>query len=241
MNVNDIKRLVEYFASKDQSGGNASPVIFSDLLLVQAQIEFIRLRLGLPQSYESWRNPYSKISYESTLKISEDLAPLKKTVSLVIDSVGLTNRPTDIFYPVALRHSYTKTILDSCGEETTENCETTVEVVDEDEYGTRLCAAIKKPTKTFPIVKFDATTFQFAPKDLATATFTYIKIPVKPKWAFTLDANDNEIYDAINSVQLSIPENNHLEICRIILGYVGVSIKDNEIIQIAEMGKTKGI
>ena len=67
---------------------------------------------------------------------------------------------------------------------------------------------------------------------------TYIKIPMKPEWAFTSIASGNPVYNSTNSNQLTVPEHTHNEVAQRILSYIGISLREPEVQQYGEM-KTK--
>jgi hypothetical protein len=62
-----------------------------------------------------------------------------------------------------------------------------------------------------------------------------------PVWGYTLDINDNPIFDPSSSVDIDLPEILLNDISRIIIGYMGINIRENDLIQYAELAKTKGI
>lgn len=233
MNVNEILNSVNYFANKEQTGLTMTPLQYNNLLPI-AQIEFIKKRIGLPEQYGA--NNKGQISYESTMKVSDDLHTLKKEAILTVNNSGEANRPVDVFYPISFRFLYDKMF---CG--SIQKIEAPIEIVDEDEWGIRLSSDIKSPSKIFPICKINSSTMTFAPYDLGSVKFVYLKNPIKPIFNYTVDGNGIIQYSSLGSVQLELPENVHIDVVRILLSYVGINIREPELQIYAETKIQKGI
>ena len=59
---------------------------------------------------------------------------------------------------------------------------------------------------------------------------TYIQNPPDPIWNFT-SVNNVEVYNATNSVQLTLPESTHKEIAHRILSYLGVALREATVVE----------
>ena len=66
-----------------------------------------------------------------------------------------------------------------------------------------------------------------------TARLNYIKKPSDPNWAYNT-VNNIEIYNSSNSTQLTLADSTHKEIANRILGYIGVNLRESEIITYSE-------
>ena len=69
----------------------------------------------------------------------------------------------------------------------------------------------------------------------------YINIPTAPNWAFTV-VNNVEVYNPSSAVQLVLTEGTHKEIAHRILAYIGVTLREANIVEygtttVVEQGK----
>ena len=109
-----------------------------------------------------------------------------------------------------------------------------VEEVTDTELPDRLGNAITTPTKVYPIICFYDEKINIFPNTItAGVDLLYVKKPSTPVYAEKVD-NGINVYDSDNSDQLDFDSVYHLQIIRLIIGYVGVDIKDSVIIQAME-------
>lgn len=81
-------------------------------------------------------------------------------------------------------------------------------------------AQFKKPSYKKPIMTQYNQGFKIMPRGIAYVTLDYLKVPRKCVFAYTLDVDDNIIYDQANSVQLEWPRSKAVEILsRLIVRY----------------------
>jgi len=93
---------------------------------------------------------------------------------------------------------------------------------------------ITKPTKYWPIYTYKDFVIKVYPTTITTGiTCTYIRKPANPVWNFTLGPNQQYIYDATSSVQFELHPIEQTNLITRILLYLGIVIKDPQIVQIA--------
>ena len=68
----------------------------------------------------------------------------------------------------------------------------------------------------------------------------YLRVPNAPVWGFTI-ANDREVYDASLSTDLDIPEEAFNEVAMMHLSYIGIHIREEELVMYSEQAKRAGI
>jgi hypothetical protein len=56
----------------------------------------------------------------------------------------------------------------------------------------------------------------------------YIRLPITPKWAFTVNADDQEVYDPANSVQLEFRNIEWQNIANLAIKYYSMFLRDGE-------------
>ena len=61
---------------------------------------------------------------------------------------------------------------------------------------------------------------------------TYIKKPSDPNWAYST-VNNIEIYNSSNATQITLSDTTHKEIANRILGYIGINLREADIIQLS--------
>mgnify|MGYP003132576551 CR=1 FL=1 len=237
ISIDTLKQYVDYISNKEQSGNNYSPKQFN--MLVSRSIDDIeRWLIGLVSEYRPMQ-PLPSVAYDITQKVKDDLRFLKNTQVLSVDDSGFMTIPSDYVYLSSI--SYRR--IENNAETGTPDVEPiAVEVMSDDNWTGRLNNAIKKPTHEFPVCNFyDKTKVLFSPQDLGSVTFTYLKKITTPVWGYTLDENDNPIFDPSSSVDIDLPEILLNDIARVIIGYMGINIREEQLIQYAELVKTKGI
>lgn len=237
ISIDTLKQYVDYISNKEQSGNNYSPKQFN-MLVSRAVDDIERWLIGLVAQY-SPSEPLPAVAYDLTQKVKDDLRFLKNTVVLSIDSNGFMTIPEDYIYLASIAY---RRVENNCETGTPDVDFIPVEVVSDDNWSGRLSNAIKKPTHEFPACNFhDKTRVLFSPKDLSSVSFSYLKKMAAPVWAYILDDNDNAIYDASGSTDIDLPEILLNDVSRIIVGYMGINIREDQLIQYSELLKSKGV
>ena len=67
--------------------------------------------------------------------------------------------------------------------------------------------------------------YTFLPSTVTQASLDYIELPTDVLWAYTI-VGGRQVYDSANSVQSKWDDNSNRELCRRVLGTLGVSFKD---------------
>jgi len=147
--------------------------------------------------------------------ITTKMAPFMIPATLTIAS-GDANKPSDFIYQLAIRingkevksinHNQIATVNDSVIDPPLESSDTYYVVTYEDYY-------------------------HFLPISVTEAELDYIAAPEDVVWAFTLNGQNRQVYDAANSVQPKWNQNTIIEITRRALKSLGVSFKDSDFAQ----------
>ena len=237
MTVDEAKKFCEYISNKDQSGNSMSPDEYNTLLRTSA-IDFARHLYGTTEDYRPG-DPTPPVVYEVTQYVTDALRVLKiKDDSLLLDTNGKANIPPDYAHVSSIRYNYVKKA--KCPDDAPVTREVPVEVVKDNKLGMRLKSSIEEPSLKYPICVFYNNYMQFYPKTLGSVIFTYLKEPLVPVWGYTM-VNDQPVYDPETSVQFEYPDIFHLELCRIILNYMGINLRDNELQSHNERFKQRGL
>ncbi len=236
ISINELKTYVDYISNKEQSGNNYSPEQFN--MLVKRAIEDIqRWLIGLEAQYQPGA-PLPSVAYEVTQKVKDDLRWLKSNPTLPVDANGRMVIPDDYVYVTSIIFDDIKNT--DCGPESTLR---SVERIDDDKWANRLASSIKKPTKKYPVcIFYDKDYVLYEPKDLGRVKFTYIKLITPPFWNYYIDVTTEvPIYNPTGTIDIALPEILLNDLARMILGYMGINLREQELTQYAELIKTKGV
>lgn len=229
MNIDKSFTFVKELVNKDQNGFiNAAQY---NLFAERAQVEEYMQLYGNPHEYQPG-HPVPRIAYGMTQKIHDDLRPFIKLGTINVDKFGKGKYPSDYVHVSAIRYTVHK---DGGGSK-----EVSLEIIPDAKLGDRLSSSIVNPTKSDPICSMYDDHIQFYPKNLAVVKFSYLRQPKVPKWAFTI-VNGREVYDPDNSVDFEFPDEVHNGIIIKILSYLGITLREPELMQYAETKNAQGI
>lgn len=263
ININSLKILVEYIANKHQSGASLTPNEYN--ICVQSSLDDMLLYYyGLPQRYSPGM-PLPAVAWEVTQLVTDYLRGLKENPILNVDILGRMSIPDDYLHKSSIYYSYiTQSTSPSCDEgdemipcpeeetisgttfpehnhATVTTLNVPVKVVTDEIFNSLIAHSIKYPTRRYPICKFMDDYVQYAPKDLGTVTFSYLRYPLTPLWAYTNPSGENPVYDPINSVDVELPPimRNHMAYC--ILRKLGINIREAQLEQFAAVMERDGV
>jgi hypothetical protein len=220
MNVNDVYKLVQFIANKNQQG-YINPSQFN-LIINQAQNSYTSFLLGSFQQYTPGR-PIARVELGNNSVVRQRLTPIIKAATLTIDGTGFSPYPSDYVQVDAIR-------TDSLQR---------VRFVQQDSLYSYYNSVID-PVATNPIYLLEDTGLRFYPATLGSARLSYISDPVDIVWAYTLDANGRPVYDQANSVDPVWHVTSILEIVTRALSMVGVNLQAGAISQYAQEIKANG-
>lgn len=237
MNLDEVRRAINFRINKDYSGQSLSPVKFNDILPI-VNLEVFKLRYGLPEDFE--KKSYSaRQAWEVARKISDDLRPFLVSMDgyinkpLTIDSDGIAQIPSDYAHVSAILFEYRD------GDDTKYK---KVQPLNNANFNARKTSYILRPRKAKPVCTFRSGTIQFAPNDLKFVSFDYLRLPKKPVYAVTYDTTlEVEVYDPANSVELEWPELVHPDIVAYMVSYCADNLQMDKLKQSAEIRKGIGI
>jgi len=221
MNLDELYNFISYVAEKEKAGYTMSPTEYN-LLLPVAQQEFANI---IWDEYEKTQK-YSDILSVLETHLGDTLAPL------TVDSNGHATLPSDYWH---YDSAMLKRVIsyDSDGEP--EIHEVPIDIITGQQFNYRKGSQLEVPTKDYPIATVRDGYIDFLPKDLRRVVFTYLHLPSDPVYAYTIDANDDIVYNASGSTELEFPAYTHLRIARILLSKVGINLSKEELFQYAQI------
>ncbi len=246
MDVNKFRDFILFLAKKAQSGANPTPDQFN-IALERGFIEWIMERYGNPNEYQIGM-PVPRIAWQQTQKISDDLRFLLTKHSFLVPPTGRLLIPDgttiDLDGVTAGKYLHHSSLSFTYNRQKNgkliSSNEVPIDVLRDDELGARVSSSIVNPTRRYPVCAYFNEYIQFYPKDLSRINFSYLRTPVVPFWAFTIE-NGRPVYDPSSSVQIESPDETHNEIAVRVLTYLGISIREQELVAWAEAKKQQGI
>jgi hypothetical protein len=227
--------------NKEQSGRSFSVVQFNTVAKFVNML-YLKYKIGLPESYQIGM-PVAPQRWQVSQKISDDLRWLLTWMGgpdkpmLQLDQYGVAEVPTDY---MAFSSCYYVQNYTDC-DEVTQEVPRQITFVSDAVWADRMSCAINKPTFKYPIAKWFGDKIQFAPVVSNFVHFTYIRKPVEPFLAVTIDSNNDYVYDPANSVNFEYPEVCRPDIENLIFGIMTGSIQSQLHIQLAQSQLNKGV
>jgi len=239
MTIDEIYRLVQTFANKEQRGF-ITPKDFN-LLSKQAELELYNKRLSMvlekiPQkkqagiyaeslSPELAKFDISHFFYTTPESTEESGSPWAgSTVSLNADYID------SIFILPSEEHGITKNIP--------------VEIVSRKDVNQILRSSLVKPSIEYPIALVsrsnneDKKVISVFPEYISEIAVNYYLYDNEPKWSYVTVAG-KPVYNSVNSTQFRISSRVHGELVVKILEYLGVTIREADLVQYAQSSEIK--
>lgn len=235
--VEYIYNLVYDIANKTQSGAVTDNSF--NTYLQAANWDFFKQKTGLPEQFQIGL-PYSQQQWQVSQVITEALKPFfTAPVKIAKNSGGYFPYPTDYLRYSSIQIDFSEN-PELCKDKP-ELTERFIEVVTDGEWVIRLDNSVIKPTLKYPIANFYSAGIRVNPYEIKAIKMAYLRKPKIPKRNYTVNANDQTVYDPIGSVQLEWDETFWNDIAAIILSYYGVTIRDGELFNYAQQRKANGI
>lgn len=221
-NLNDVKNYCDFILNKAQSGsmnGNE----FS-LCINVAQQSYLRVKLGLPETFTVDKREAPQ-QFQTTIENASSLLPF--TVSAQIPKSG-SGFPLPSNYAAWANTDYLYAIYVDGQNQTTRQ---SIEFVNLAERGNRLNNYVLQPTAEYPIATYINGQLNIEPNTVSVVELIYVRYPITPVWGFTVNANDQEVYNPATSVQLEFPNMDWQNIANLAIKYCAMFLRDGEIYQ----------
>jgi hypothetical protein len=228
-----IEGIVDFiqFQCKKERGVFLAPEEIEDAVN-RASMDMFKEKFGLPEEYQPGR-PVPRISYELTQKLTDDMRVFKKKVSLTPAS-GVVNLPSDYVHVSKIGYQPADATKEEVG----------FEIVDDAQWHSRINRKTAAPSADYPICNIQATQIEIRPTSLNNVKLTYLKMPAKVVWGYTLVSGRPVYADTGgvngNSVDPDWPEITHNDLINRACSYLGLHIIDKDLIQFSEIKKEKG-
>jgi hypothetical protein len=215
MTVDQIKQFFDYLGNKVQSGA---------IQISQFNLAMQRANMQL----------FDKVydEFERTQKITDDIQPFLTPLKTLIASDGTFTYPSDYLHISSIRAYYV--------DKNNVGIPVPIREIKNSEWGDVQQSEVAPPTLRFPAMTQYDTYMEFLPRKSFFIQFDYIREPTPPVWAYTI-VNGRAVYDAANSVQLQFNDTNHNDIVMMMASFLGMNIRENDLIQYSEMKEKSGV
>jgi len=233
MTVEEMRVFLYAIANNDQTGNKFTPNEYNSYL-ARANEDKFRREYGIPESWVPGSTPLA-IGWQVTQNSTDALRRFLEYVTIPLIS-GVGALPANYVH-VSSAHAEAAGI-DMDGIPFTRKVPVTI--LPENKIGERLGHPYLDPQNMYPIATFTGNSIMVWPTTLFNVNMYYLRMAVTPVWGYTI-VNDEPVYNSATSVQVEWPDIYHIDIARLILGYMGINNRDPELSQYAEMIKMKGI
>jgi hypothetical protein len=245
IDVGQVYDRLNNLINKDKSGKVYQPEqLNNDLQFVL--YTYLKVKYGLPEQ------PNAPQAYEVVQKIVDDIAQLKVWMGgekpmIMLDGKGRFDKPEDYWHPS--RMTYIKNYVDNIP------VFRRIDVVSDDEFGSRLASPLMLPTYSNPVACIYNTYVQVYPIDIKYIHFVYLRKPNRPFYDYDI-INDQPVFLPVgerhvnNSVQpqgslsrtvnLEVPDDCMDDIVSLLGADYGIRLKDQFVYQTVENRKTQG-
>ena len=247
MTIDEVYRLVQTFANKEQRGF-ITPSEFN-LLAKQAELELYNKRLSLIKE----KNPTRKSQGIYAEGLTPELAKQDIASFLRLDIKSISNTTSSYRGGVvSVFADYIENIMISQDEGFNISTNVPVEIVEPKDVNQILRSSLVSPSMMYPIALMTSSsakgffTLNVFPENISKIIIYYYLYDdinsslesTNPKWSYVTVAG-KPVYDVTNSIQFTISERVHGELVIKILEYLGVTIREAEVVQYAQGSEVK--
>jgi hypothetical protein len=232
MNIRDIHNVILFYIDKEQNGSVTHEEI--DIVLDRAQMARFNDLYANPSKFRP-DNQSPVVGYGESQRINDALSPFKKTYVFAPGTTpgGVITLPSDYMYLISLSTSvYSNTLQ--------RNITRAVEVNNEEELVLRLESQVCPVSLSGPICIMNGNNqIQLFPDVPQSGKVYYFKRPAVPKFGYT-QVGRTITYDSTTSTQLEWKDAEINNIISIALGYLGLNLKSEDLVQFGELKNQQG-
>jgi hypothetical protein len=231
--LQDIVDYVHLRMNKDQSGMSISPDKWTNIFQV-VNMEYLKLKLGLPEEYQAM-SFFPRQAYQITKRLQDDTRFLVTPIPLTSQN-GVFDLPSDYVYlsSITYEHIYNNhrgVLIKDINN---------IELLSDMDFSARVSSSLMYPTHKTPIGRFLSGAVEIAPTKINKIKLVYVRKPNDPVYAFTVNSNDEYVYNPADSVDFEWPDICIPDIANMVLSYVSDNFRDMFIKQSSENRKAQG-
>jgi hypothetical protein len=224
--------LVNYIANKDYEGNVVTPERIKQLMVV-VNMDLFKVKMGLPEDYQVGQ-PLSRQYLDATQRLTDETRFLKSRAKNQAVAAGVVAYPGDYFGFDAMRYGYQRQVDGS-----PKVIWKAVEPLTEDEYSDRAGNSIKEPTAKNPVCVMRSDGIHVYPVLIVQVDFNYVRYPVDPVFDYVQETG--YITEGGAPTEYEWPVHLHRDLTMMILSYIGINLREQQLEQYAEQHKAQGV
>ena len=238
MTIDEVYRLVQTFANKEQRGFIA-PSEFN-LLAKQAELELYNKRLSIVKE----KSPTKRSQGIYGESLSPELARQDIATFLQGSQLTVSNKTAShLGGSFSLTSDYIESMFVNSDEEHSISTNVPVDIVEPKDVNQILRSSLVKPSMEYPIALLGAEggtskVFAVFPESIINITVYHYSNTNTPKWNY-VTIGGKPIYNHSGSNGFKLSARCHGEVVVKILEYLGVSIREPEVVQYAQANEIK--
>jgi hypothetical protein len=238
MTIDEVYRLVQVFANKEQRGF-ISPTDFN-LLAKQAELELYNKRLSIIKQ----KSPTRRSQGVYAENLAPEIARQDIATFLTRSDIDTDIKPNPYLgVTVAVTSDYVESLFISADEHHDISTNIPVDIVEPKDINQILRSSLVKPSMEYPIALLGSEggtskVFSVFPDTIKKVIAYHYRNNNTPKWSYVTVAG-KPVHDSSSSNQFKISSRCHGEIVVKILEYLGVSIREADVVQYAQASEIK--
>lgn len=224
MNINESFLLVNYIVNKFRSG-SISPLEWN-IVTEAVNLDAFKFYTGMPEMYNLRQAPV--MGWQSNQKVTDINRHLHIPYYIMRSADGYFKLPSNYAAFSSIMTPLFHNSKECDG--TPETDWRLVEVVTEAERAIRLQNRVIPPIETKPIASFYAQGVMVDPTTINRIRLAYLRYPIAPVWNYTI-VNGQPVYNAANSKDWDWPALIHADLCMRICKYVGINLREDELVR----------
>lgn len=235
ININELYNFLQFVSNKNQSGF-LTPKDFNKCI-ESSVYQFITKRYHNTQTQSP--DGRARMGFEQNQKITDDLRSLVKVKDAYPVRDGVITLPDDYLHLSTV--SYVRTYFDKERSPISELV--TMKVLRDGEVNSFTSSSIfgkKIKKEETGVLVFRNNYIEVYPKTLSSVKFVYLRKPQTPFWAFEVQ-NGKPVYDQGNSVDIELPKDCMNELVFMCCSYLGINLREGDLISYSENQKQQGV
>lgn len=238
MTIDEVYRLVQVFANKEQRGF-ISPTDFN-LLAKQAELELYNKRLSIIKQKSPTRRSQGVYAENLAPEVArQDIATFLTRSDMDTD---IKSQPY-LGVTVSVTSDYIESLFISADEHHDISTNIPIDIVEPKDINQILRSSLVKPSMEYPIALLGSEggtskVFSVFPDTIKKVIAYHYRNTNTPKWGY-VTISGKPIYDSSSSNGFKISSRCHGELVVKILEYLGISIREADVVQYAQANELK--
>ena len=231
MNLFNQYNFIRYIANKDYGGNMYTPDQHA-LNVKYANMECFKIKMGLPEDFQPGA-PITRQSFDISKRMNADTNFLNQYESAEAVAGGYFAKLSGYFCINDMRYGYQRTVDGS-----SKTIWKPVEELTEAEFTDRMGNYTKEPTYVDPVCVQRGSNIYVYPSGIVQVQFVWVKYPTEPVFNYTQQTG---YIEAASSTEFEWPQHViDVDITLILLKYIGINLREDQLLQYAQQHKAQG-